>query len=352
MCFVKTLTPTTNMLRHILPLLFALASNIALAQYTFSWQPDHLGNGYEMLHIDHGKDYSGNVISTVIRKSAPNTQTSSIKRGVLYVHGFNDYFFNDHMGDKFVSHGYDFYAVDLRKYGRSIIPGQKLFEVRSLREYFADINAAIAEMHKADINEIVLMGHSTGGLIAAYYLSCNPHAPINALILNSPFLDWNLGTLERAVPLVSLWGSIFPCTPIPQGKNTAYAESLLKADHGNWTYNTQWKLPASSDVTAGWVHAIHSAQQTLQHGKADIQVPILLMYSSQSVGGPCWGPDHNRGDAVLDVNDIKKYGIQLGPHVTCLKVNNGLHDLTLSNPAILRNLYPAIFRWLSAHLPQ
>ncbi len=77
------------------------------------WQPDVLGGGYEMRSVGHGSDYSGKVVSTIIRKTVADS--TATQRGVLYVHGFNDYFFNACMGDEFVAHGYDFYAVDLRK---------------------------------------------------------------------------------------------------------------------------------------------------------------------------------------------------------------------------------------------
>ncbi|MEK8226237.1 alpha/beta hydrolase [Oerskovia sp. M15] len=42
------------------------------------------------------------------------------RRAVLYVHGFVDYFFQAHLGDAFEEHGYAFYAIDLRGYGRSL----------------------------------------------------------------------------------------------------------------------------------------------------------------------------------------------------------------------------------------
>ena len=140
--------------------------------------------------------------------------------------------------------------------------------------------------------------------------------------------------------------------PVAQGESTAYAESLLKEHHGDWSYDTRWKLSQSPDVTAGWVRAIDRAQKSLRDGKADIKVPILLMYSSESVNGDEWTPAHNRADGVLDVNDIRRYGRMLGPDVTCLRVDGGLHDLMLSNQRLLSVLYPRIFSWLGKELPK
>ena len=316
----------------------------ALAQDRSQWQPDILGDGYEMRTVDQPDDYSGKVVSTIIRKLAPDSLHTM--KGVLYVHGFNDYFFQSEMGDEFVEHGYDFYAVDLRKYGRSILPGQRMFEVRNIDEYFADIDSAITVMEASGLDEVVLMGHSTGGLTVSCYL--NDHRPdiIKGLILNSPFLDWNLGWTEKFVWAVSGMGRLFPNMKISQGETTAYSESILKKDHGEWTYNTSWKLEQSPDVTAGWVRAINLAQKSLRDGKSRIDIPILLMYSSNSVTGDKWDERFNHGDAVLDVKDIKKYGSELGPHVTCVKVTGGLHDLVLSRREVRVPLYRYIFNWL------
>lgn len=308
------------------------------------WQPDLLGDGYQMTRISHHEDYDGPVVSTIIRKLTADSAATG--RGVLYVHGFNDYFFQKEMGDQFTEHGYDFYAVDLRRYGRSILPGQKPFDVRSLDSYFPDIDSCLSVMKQSGVKEIILMGHSTGGLTTAYFESRQHPAIIKALILNSPFLDWNLGWEEDLIPAISFIGKYFPSLEIKQGKSEAYAESLLKGRHGEWTYHTDWKMPQSAPVTAGWIRAITLAQDALRDGKARIMVPVLLMYSAKSVGGGEWTPEHNRADGVLDVAEIKRYGLMLGSNVTCCRVEGGLHDLMLSAPQVRRPLYRFIFNWL------
>lgn len=334
------------MRKTTLSLWLLLTAWLSLAATTErGWRPDILGDGYEMRTVTQPDDYSGKVISTIIRKLCPDT-TLTIHRGILYVHGFNDYFFQSEMGDRFVDHGYDFYAVDLRKYGRSLMPGQRPFEARAISEYFADIDSALVEMTRSGLTEIILMGHSTGGLTTSCYLNERRPPEIKALILNSPFLDWNLGWKERMISAVSLLGKFFPDMKISQGASTAYSESLLKSHHGEWDYNTAWKMEESPDVTAGWVRAITRAQHSLRNGKADIRIPILLLYSSQSVEGSEWTPEFNRGDAVLDVKDIKRYGAELGPDVTCVRVNEGLHDLVLSRREVREPLFRYIFQWL------
>ena len=335
-------------LRTLLALILVSLTLQLSGQVSDRWVPDILGDGYEMRHIEQPDDYTGPVLSTVIRKLVtPRIDSTTVNRGVLYVHGFNDYFFQAEMGDRFVEHGYNFYAVDLRRYGRSLVKGDKPFDIRDMSSYFQDIDSALVIMKRQGITEIILIGHSTGGLTSAYFESrCHPEA-IKALILNSPFLDWNLGWKERLIPAISLLGKIWPSFKISQGMSTAYAESLLKQYHGEWTYRTDWKFIQSPPVTAGWVRAITRAQKALRDGKADIRIPVLLLYSSASVDGSDWTPEHNRADGVLDVKDIKKYGMELGPDVTCAKVEGGMHDLVLSAKDVREPLYRYIFAWLA-----
>lgn len=330
-----------------------LAAIAALAIACFGanasqWTEDILGPGFEKRYVEQPEDYSGDVRCTLIRYITDSV--SSPVRGVLYVHGFNDYFFQKELAWNFAAHGYDFYAVDLRKYGRSIMPGQKMFEVRSLKEYFADIDSALCSMKSAGIEEIVLMGHSTGGLIASYYMLENSDAPVAALVLNSPFLDWNLGKMESVVPLVSAVGALFPNIRIKQDSDGAYAASLDKNYHGEWSYNTAWKLHDSPDVTAGWVRAITKAQDALKKHPYRIKVPVLVMYSDSSYTGSGWSAEAQRSDAVLDVADIKKYGARLGKNVTLAKVPGGMHDLILSAKPVRNGVYNYIFKWLNREL--
>lgn len=337
------------MKRHAFFLTLLLSTISCLhARTSCGWTPDILSDGYEMRTVNHPDDYSGKVVSTIIRKLVSSDSLGGhTHRGVLYIHGFNDYFFQKDMGDRFVRHGYDFYAVDLRRYGRSIMEDQKPFDVRNMTEYFPDIDSALVAMQQSGISEIILMGHSTGGLTDSYFESRRHPESIKALILNSPFLDWNQGWKERIIPIVSTLGSIWPEMKISQDGSTAYGESLLKSHRGEWLYNTDWKQMRSPDVNAGWIRAVTMAQNSLRDGKADIKIPILLLYSSKSVNGSEWAPEFNRGDAVLDVDDIKKYGRELGPNVTCVKVMEGMHDLVLSAPGIREPLYRYIFSWLT-----
>lgn len=309
------------------------------------WVPDMLGHGFEMKYVAHPDDYSGPVRSTVIRKIAKPSNGLAI----VYVHGFSDYFLQAEMADMFVDNGYSFYAVDLRKYGRSLLSGQRMFQVRNLHEYFADIDACIDAARADGMASVVLLGHSTGGLTASLYMSESPDAMVKGLMLNSPFLDWNLpGWMKHAaIPVVSSLGRLLPKIPVKQKPDDGYARSLLSVFDGEWDYRRDWKPDVLPDPDAGWVRAIHQAQMQLRRRRID--VPILLMHSAESVKPGDDAEKYRRADAILDVETISRYGRMLGPDVTEVSFAGALHDLVLSRPDIRHQVYAVMLRWLREH---
>lgn len=334
-------------MRKTVLLYFLLAA--CFIQAAAQWQPDTVvGRGYQMQYIEQPTDYAGPERCTVIRKLTPDPRP---KATVLYIHGYNDYFFQADEGDRFVDSCYDFYALDLRKYGRSIIPGQRKFEARDMKEYFPDIDSALSVITRdgRPHDRIVIMAHSTGGLISSYFLTLNPQAPVDGLILNSPFLEWNFNGFMRkvAIPFVGFLGRIFPKMKISQGEHSLYAESLLRQYHGEWEYNTDWKTVKPEKVEASWIRAITSAQKALRGKHHKISIPILLLHSDKSVGGSEWNESFLQGDAVLNVEDISRIGRQLGTDVTEVTIPGGLHDLALSSPAAREAFYSAVFSWLN-----
>lgn len=296
-----------------------------------------------MRYVEQPDDYSGAVRSTIVR----HRSSCTTDRGVLYVHGYNDYFFQAEEARRIADSCWHFYAVDLRKYGRSIMPGQRKFEVRDIREYFADIDSALAAMHGDGVTRVVLMGHSTGGLTAASYMNESPDSTICALVLNSPFLQWNMNALMRkiVIPAVSCIGAHHPGIQFSQGDSDAYAQSLLSDYHGEWDYNTDWKTVRPEKVTAGWIRAISEAQKRLDK-QSEIEVPILLMHSSGSLNTDDWNPECQSNDIVLDVGHIAERGTRLGLSVTDCAINGGMHDLFLSPTRAREAAYEALFDFL------
>ena len=118
----------------------------------------------------------------------------------LYVHGWNDYFFQTHLARQIARLGGAFYALDLRRYGRSWREGQMHGWCTSLTEYDEDLGLALGVIRAEQDWEadLVLSGHSTGGLTAALWADRHPGA-LSALVLNSAWLETHGSELLRTV---------------------------------------------------------------------------------------------------------------------------------------------------------
>lgn len=330
-------------MKRLLLLVVCVVSLVAHAQY---YQPDVLGNGFEQHTFVMSDDYHGRVVSTLVRKLAGD----SVHSAVLYVHGYNDYFFQEEMAQRFIDWGYNFYAVDLRKYGRSLLPEQREFEARDMSEYYADIDSALSVVRREGNTRVILMGHSTGGLTTTLYCDARRDAmPVDALILNSPFFEWNYNSLFRNVliPAVAFFGRIFPDLGLPDARKvSAYAMSLLKSYYGEWEFNTEWKRSKARGERFGWIRAIDKGHDVI-HNMRDLPCPVLLMHSDKTIDAPEWTPEYQQGDAVLNVAHIAQYGTQIGRKVTEVTITDGMHDLVLSRIDVREEAYRAMYNWLA-----
>lgn len=313
---------------------------------------DTLGGDFLCKTIHMPDDYEGKVDVTIIRK----TSGLGADKAVLYIHGFNDYFFQKEEATFFADECYNFYAVDLRKYGRSWMSHQKRGNVKALSEYFADIDSALSTIRSEGNNSVILLGHSTGGLIASLYLDQIDRRGadssfVKGLILNSPFLDMNQSWIKEkiAIPLISLWGTVSPSTIVSKDQNTLYGKSLHSAYKGEWTYDLRWKTLESIPVNAAFIKTVYAAQKRIRAG-LKITQPILAMHSSCSIRSDVWSDEFMRSDAVLDVEDIHAYSPRLGNRVTLVVIQDGLHDLALSQPKVRESYYEKIREWLKKNL--
>ncbi|CAM1365062.1 Alpha/beta hydrolase [Tenacibaculum sediminilitoris] len=312
-----------------------------------NYLPDVLGDGFTKLTLSFDDDYEGEVVATLIRRKSL-TKTS---KAILYIHGFNDYFFQEEMSKEFNNQGYSFYALDLRKYGRSHLNHQKLNNVRSLIEYDEEIDLALQIIKSERNKQVILMGHSTGGLIVTNYAGNHLNSDLfHGIICNSPFYEFNLNVLERkiGVPVLSYLSKYFPNKLISSGFSKLYGYSLHNDKYGEWNYSLYWKPHDIPNVNLSFISAIYKAQKNIQNNLV-IDVPTLVLYSSQSIYEKKWSDKFNEGDAVLNVNHIKYYANKIRGNVTSCEIENGMHDLILSKKLVRENVYKKMFEWTNVH---
>src|SRR5258708_37180751 len=123
---------------------------------------DVLGPEYSATRLPLQAVSEGEVVATLVSRGGP----SPSGKAVLYVHGFSDYFFQTHLADFYLERGFDFYALDLRKYGRSLLPHQTPNFALSMSAYFEEIDEAL-RIIRAHHDVVRGDGHATGGLNTA-----------------------------------------------------------------------------------------------------------------------------------------------------------------------------------------
>jgi alpha-beta hydrolase superfamily lysophospholipase len=310
------------------------------------WQPDVLGGGFEAAPLALRPDATGPIAATLVRHRGGPTPT---RRVVLYVHGYNDYFFQVALAAWFGRRDIDFYAIDLRHYGRSLVAGRTPNYTADLVEYDEDLDAALDVILGAGHQRVILVAHSTGGLIAPLWLARHPTAPVDGMVLNSPFFELQQPAAVRAVisGAASAVARLQPLRALPAGVDSNYGDSLHVSRRGEWDYDMAWKPSPGFPVRVGWLRAVVEGQRAL-HAGLDLRSPALVMASTRTVTGHGWHDDLQRGDSVLDADSIARWAPALGRNVTIVRIEDGMHDLFLSPQPARERAYDATATWLSA----
>ena len=326
------------------------------------WVPDVLGEGFEQLTLPLGEDDEGEVVATLVRAlPAAHTVWQKLTGGgrmlddvdVLYVHGWSDYFFNRRLARFFTGRGSRFFALDLRKYGRSLREGQTPGYTADLAVYDEDIAAALATMGHAPERtagrRLVLLGHSTGGLVLSLWAHRHPDAA-DALILNAPWLEFQIGRFWRDAlsPMLSLQARRSPKEAAPQLDPGFYfrAQQEVADPEDPMDIDLAWRPEKSTPVTAGWLRAIIDAQAGVTAG-LQIAAPVCVLLSARSVVPTRWSEELTAADTVLFVDDIARAALRIGSSVTIERIDGALHDVFLSRRQAREDAYARLDRWLT-----
>ncbi len=364
------------------------------------WRQDVLGADYESRTIPLMDDDAGPVVATLVRyrghasstrasspaapalSPTPTTSPSDTHSAsseatpqaphfvLLYIHGRNDYFFQRELAEDIAGCGGAFYALDLRRYGRSLRPGQRMGFVSNLSLYDEDISEAL-DLIREDYPDLplVLMGHSTGGLLATLWANRHPGA-LDGLILNSAWLEMQtMASMRSAVaPILERIASRNPMWAVPGGDGPDhYGRSLREGWNAldaplpdslaaypddpavkGWSYALEWKRPGSYPAYAAWLEAILDGHENVA-SSVHLDIPVLSMMSTSSYFGEEFSEAVFSSDVVLDREVILERSARLGPLVTMASFP-GKHDLLLSDPQVRAEVYETMNRWIGAFI--
>jgi len=315
------------------------------------WKPDILGNGYSQSVLDLGPDPDGEgAVEAVLVHREPAAEEAPPARGVvLYVHGFTDYFFQRELADFFAARGLEFYALDLRKCGRARKPGQTAHYVSDLALYDEELDRALEIVTAAHPGApVILVAHSTGGLIVPLWLNRrrlagNPAARVAAVVLNSPWLDLQGDKMLRG-PVTQFLRVLSKIRPfaVVKVRPGAYGRTLHVSGTGEWDYDLDLKPLAGFPATVGWLNAIRRAQAR-EHRGIEAGVPVLVLRSARS-RPPTEASDG--ADIVIDTAQIARWAPSLGRQVTDVPVKDARHDVFLSTAEPRATAYATLGAWL------
>ena len=303
------------------------------------------------------------------------------ERAVLYLHGRNDYFFQTHLADAFLQAGYEFYALDLRTCGRAGIGHPSPHDVRDLRIHDEEISEALRIIRSEHGHSaVVLNGHSTGGLQAAIWAADHPGS-VEAVVLNSPWLQLNASGLIRS------YGSAYvdvlsrrsperiidnPAEAKARKRLAAEAASAPSLDDaeaggsgpveadlyvrvlhrrwgGEWDWDLRLKPSPAFPVRAGFLAGIRRLQREVRHGLG-IEAPVLVCCSTTSSSPEASPEEALHSDIVLSVEQIIERAAFLGTDVTVRQIPGGVHDLALSPSPAREEDLATVTGWLDDHL--
>jgi alpha-beta hydrolase superfamily lysophospholipase len=322
---------------------------------TPSGRRDILGAPYTAETLELPDDEEGKVVATLVRRPAgsPGAVRRTTK-AVLHVHGFADYFFQTTYAEWWTQRGYDFYALDLRKFGRSILPHQTPNYVTDLAHYYPELDLAWDRV-TAGHRHVVLSGHSTGGLTVPLWAQARGlgtrEAGPRGIALNAPWFDLQGKAWVRLglTPVVKGVARRQPKRVVPRTVTGLYARSIHRDHEGEWDFDLQWKPVESWPAYAGWLAAIRRGHAALHRGLT-LPFPALVLSSAASTTPTVMGEDVHSTDIVLDVEQIRRWSTALGRHVTYVGVEGARHDVFLSREEPRTRAFAELARWLTAYV--
>ncbi|WP_249368707.1 MULTISPECIES: alpha/beta hydrolase [unclassified Actinomyces] len=336
-----------------------------------------LGPGFQARTLELTPDTEEDgAVATLVRylpredPAAPEGTPSEPSFVLLYLHGWNDYFFNPGLARRVARLGGAFYALDLRRYGRSLREGQMLGWVEDLAAYDEEIGLALtlAWAEHGQSLPTVLCGHSTGGLTASLWAHRHPGV-LAGLVLSSAWLEIQGAEPVRVLgePIVRALARLSPRDPVTL---PSYDPSTLFTVVDGWTeadgelpdpswaddpyvtgwhVDPEWKHLPTPPIRPGWLAAILDGQAAVASGLA-VTCPVLSIGSARSHLGVVRSQDSRSTDTVVDADGTARRAIGLGPLVTVARVEGAVHDVFLSAPPVREQGYAVLERWLRGYV--
>lgn len=294
---------------------------------------------------------------------------------VVYLHGWNDYFYQTHLARSLTQLGAAFYALDLHRYGRNLPDwkGGKVWNgyTENFEEYDPEIDWAVATAREEHPGlPVLVMGHSNGGGIVAGW-AARHHDSFDGLIFNSPWLVQDISMIPagKAVRWFITNRAQHLRIPMPQGNLTTYADSLagyrairsplprrlipFQNDPSvvGWVENPQWRILTGLPTLLGWVSTVLRNHRWLRESATFPAKPVLCLTGNHELD-PFYLPEVERVDSLLAEQWKREGRTPLHRHLeqNGLRIERSLHKFTHADQPDEpeAGYHPALLGWTEA----
>ncbi len=300
-------------------------------------------------------DDEGPLVATLVRR-IPNPLRAAVKPlrdvDVLYVHGWSDYFFQTELARFWNELGARFHALDLRRYGRSLRPGQTPGYIESLDDYDVDIEAALGDGTRRGCLDLAPSGaprpfhgrphpHAVGGASPGPRRGARAEQSVARAAARSARAPGDRSARGRAR------------TVRPKGSHPAVDLGFYtraQTDVGALPipgYRSEWRPERGFPTHPAWLAAIIAGHRRVAAG-VEVGCPALVLLSTRSTPAIAWSEAMTSTDSVLVVDDIALAATRIGRMVTIARIEGAIHDVFLSRREPRAEAYRTLEHWIEA----
>lgn len=286
------------------------------------------------------------------------------KKLFIWIDGLNASFTHYHVTKELPD--LDMVSIDLRHCGRSKTNTMVPHYSADFKEYFEEIDAVLDHFEYKKYEQVILYGHSTGGLIVTLYMSSKGEEvgyENFRVILNSPFFDiykpdqpYLLYLLKYLVYFMSRYICYY------LDKYMAMGFQFIKLVKGgsinhyvlvkNRNYYINGIISSAYDIpiTLGFLTNVIRYQSLIHKGNVKLKCPTLVLHSNETdIDSDKLQKCGCNVDSVLNIEDIKKYSaiISCSDNIKICEINNGCHDVLLSALPVVKNVVQIIKNFIN-----
>jgi alpha-beta hydrolase superfamily lysophospholipase len=226
-----------------------------------------------------------------------------------------------------VKAGFQAALLDFRGHGQS--DGRR-WHVDAFSDYLHDVDAFVAKLSQDGIagEQLFLLGHSQGGLIAALWAIGHPRL-VSGVVLSSPYFRLALRPPAAKLLAAKLAGRLVPWLPISSGLDVAKLTS--DPEMQRWTDRDPLYGRAT---TPRWFEESNRAQREALRRARDLTAPLLVLAAG--------------ADQVADVSAARAFVEAAGARDKRAVVYDGFRHEIFNETRRQEPIGEAI-GWLSAH---